>query len=589
MNERISLKYILKLLLKNKKSLIFGQLITLITILISVPIPLLLPLLVDEVLLNKPDFLVNNINDFIGNGSAFYYITIVVLIVLFLRLIYFIFGVLVTRTFTKISKYVTFKIREKLLNHLELVNMNEYESLGSGSISANLITDVNTLDNFIVSVSSKLISSILTLIAVAIVIIAIDPILGLMILFIQPIIMIVSKQIANKTGILKKEENKAIEIFQNNINETLDLFGQIKASNKENFFFDDCIKKANDIQRTSNEFNYKSIAYERFSFTIFLFAFEIFRAVGLLLVVYSDLSLGLMFAMFGYIWFIMTPVQDILTIQYSYASAKTAMSRINKILDLKLEKNGNSKLSKEKKIDITIKNLYFSYNENKQVLKNISFNIKSGEKIAIIGASGSGKTTIAHLISGFYSKDSGDILYNNISIDNLNRQSLRQNIFLVLQMPILFNNTLRFNITMGNEDISDKEIFASLKIAQLYDIVENMPLKLDTIVGKHGIRLSGGQRQRLSIARMLIANPAIIIFDESTSALDVGTETKLFNDLEQFLRDKTVITIAHRLSTVKNASMIYVLDDGVLVQSGNHDELEEQEGHYLEFVKNQLI
>ncbi|MFY9089064.1 ABC transporter ATP-binding protein [Arcobacter aquimarinus] len=590
MNEKITLKYILKLLFENKKSLILGQLITIIAIVISVPIPLLLPLLVDEVLLNKPDFFVNNINELLGNGSAFYYIAIVTFIVLFLRLIYFIFGVIITKIFTKISKYVTFKIREKLLNHLELVNMNEYESLGSGSIGANLVTDVNTLDNFIVSVASKFIASILTLIAVAIVIIKIDLILGLMILFIQPIIMIISKKIANKTGLLKKEENKAIEIFQNNINETLDLFGQIKASNKEKFFFQESVNKAKNIQITSNEFNYKSVAYERFSFTIFLFAFEIFRAVGLVLVAYSDLSIGLMFAMFGYIWFIMTPVQDILTMQYSYASAKAAINRINKILDLKIENNGEKELEKDiKKIDISIKNLSFSYNENKKTLQDISFEIKSGEKVAIIGASGSGKTTIAHIISGFYSKNSGDILYNNISIDELNRQSLRENIFLVLQMPILFNNSLRFNITMGNDNISNEKIYEALKIAQLFETVENMPEKLDTIVGKHGIRLSGGQRQRLSIARMIIANPAVVIFDESTSALDVHTETKLFRDLEEFLKSKTVITIAHRLSTVKNADMIYVLEDGKLVQSGKHEELEEQEGHYLEFVKKQLI
>ena len=590
MNEKISVKYILKLLLENKKTLILGQLITIIAILISVPIPLLLPLLVDEVLLKKPDFFVNNINDFLGYGSAFYYIAIVTIIVLLLRLLYFIFGVIITKIFTKISKYVTFKIREKLLNHLEHVNMNEYESLGSGSISANLVTDVNTLDNFIVSVASKFMASILTLIAVAIVIIKIDLILGLMILFIQPIIMIISKKIANKTGFLKKEENKAIESFQNNINETLDLFGQIKASNKENFFFDESIKKAKNIQKTSNEFNYKSVAYERFSFTIFLFAFEIFRAVGLILVAYSDLSIGLMFAMFGYIWFIMTPVQDILTIQYSYASANAAINRINKILDLKTENNGSKELDKSlNRVDISIKNLSFSYNENKQTLKDISFDIKAGEKIAIIGSSGSGKTTIANLISGFYAKNSGDIFFNNISIDELNKQSLRENIFLVLQMPILFNNTLRFNITMGNENINDEEIFKALRIAQLEDIVKNMNEGLDTIVGKHGIRLSGGQRQRLSIARMIIANPAVVIFDESTSALDVHTETKLFNDLKEFLKEKTVITIAHRLSTVKNADMIYVLEEGSLVQSGKHEELEEQEGHYLEFVKKQLI
>ena len=590
MNEKISLNYIFKLLLHNRKALILGQILTIIAIMVSVPIPLLLPLLVDEVLLYKPDFFVNNIDKLFGSGNAIYYIVIVTIIVLFLRLVYFIFGVAITKIFTQVSKYVTFKIREKLLNHLEHVNMNEYESLGSGSISANLITDVNTLDNFIVSIASKFIASILTLIAVAVVIITINPILGLMILFIQPIIMILSKKIAKKTGVLKQEENKAIEVFQNNINETLDLFGQIKASNKEKYFFDDSIKKAQSIQKTSNEFNYKSVAYERFSFTIFLIAFEIFRAVGLILVAYSDLSIGLMFAMFGYIWFIMTPVQDILTIQYAYASASAAINRINKILDLKCEKNGVEELAKNsKKINISIQNLNFSYKEDKATLKDVSFDIKSGDKVAIIGASGSGKTTIAHLISGFYSKDSGDILYNNISIDKLSRQSLRENIFLVLQMPILFNNTLKFNITMGNENISDEQIFEALKIAQLYETVEKMSDKLETIVGKHGVRLSGGQRQRLSIARMIIANPAVVIFDESTSALDVHTEVKLFNDLEEFLKEKTVITIAHRLSTVKNAHMIYVLEDGKLVQSGNHKELEEKEGHYLEFVKNQLI
>ena len=590
MPEKISLKYIFKLLLNDRKSLILGQILTIIGILISVPIPLLLPLLVDEVLLNKPNFFVNNINELFGAGSPLYYIVLVTIVVIFLRFIHFIFGVYITKIFTKISKYVTFKIREKLLHHLELVNMNEYESLGSGSISANLITDVNTLDNFIVSIASKFVASILTLLAVAVVIITIDPILGLMILFIQPIIMIISKKIAKKTGDLKQKENKAIELFQNNINETLDLFGQIKASNKEKFFFDDSISKAQNIRQTSNEFNYKSVAYERFSFTIFLFAFEIFRAIGLVLVAYSDLSIGLMFAMFGYIWFMMTPVQDILTIQYAYASANAAMNRINKILDLNCEKNGTTLLEKDvKKIDISIRNLDFSYKEDKPTLKDVSFDIKAGEKIAIIGASGSGKTTIANIISGFYSKNAGDILYNNISIDILNRQSLRENIFLVLQMPILFNNTLKFNITMGNENISNEEIYEALKIAQLYDVVQNMSDSLDTLVGKHGVRLSGGQRQRLSIARMIIANPAVVIFDESTSALDVHTEVKLFSALEEFLKNRTVITIAHRLSTVKNAQMIYVLEDGKLVQSGNHKELEEQEGHYLEFVKNQLI
>ncbi|WP_421716944.1 ABC transporter ATP-binding protein [Arcobacter arenosus] len=587
--EKIDLKYLWNLLLDKKKTLILGQIVTIIAILISVPIPLMLPALVDEVLLKKPDFFVNSIDFVFGGGNAFYYIAIITIVVIFLRFIHFVFTVIITKIFTSIAKYVTFKIREKLLNYLKKVSMNEYESLGNGAISANLITDVNTLDDFIIKSASKFISSVLSLIAVSIVMIAIHPILGLMILLIQPIIILMSKKISKQVGVLKKEENQSIEEFQDNIGESLELFGQIKASNKESYFINESIKKANKIQQTSNEYNYKSVAYERFSFTIFLIAFEILRASGLLMVVYSDLSIGMMFAMFGYIWFIMTPVQDILSMQYSYTTATAALNRINKILNLQCEDNGKERLLKEKGVHIQLRNMFFSYNIEKPLLEDISIDIKPKEKVALIGASGSGKTTLAQVLAGFYSKTKGDIKYNNISIDNLDRNSLRDEIFLVLQMPILFNNTLRFNITMGDESISDEEIFKALEIAQLKDTVLQMSNKLDTLVGKHGIRLSGGQRQRLSIARMIISNPSVVIFDESTSALDVHTEAKLFSALIPILEDKTVITIAHRLSTVKNANKIYVLDNGKIVQSGTHEELEEEEGHYLEFVKNQLV
>jgi ATP-binding cassette subfamily C protein len=588
--KRIDLKYIWNLILKRKRLFIIGQSITVITILISVPMPLILPALVDEVLLNKPAFFVLNINNLFGIGNAFYYILIVSLGVVFLRLIYFLFSILTTKIFTNIAKYVTFKIRKELLCHLKTVSMNEYESLGSGSISANLITDVNTLDNFIISGISRFISSILTLIAVAIVIIIIHPILGLMIIIIQPLIMFLSRKIVKRVSILKKEENQAIEDFQNNIGESLDLFGQIKASNKEDYFFNTAIEKAKDIQITSNNFNYKSVAFERLSFTLFLIVFEILRAAGLIMVAYSDLSLGMMLAMFGYIWFIMTPVQDILSIQYSYSTAMAALNRINKILKFKHEPNGIRTFEyKKNSVNIELKNLSFYYTSDKEILKDISLEIKATEKIAFIGASGSGKTTLAQIIAGFYNKRNGEQKYNDIKIEELNKKSLRNEIFLVLQMPILFNNTLRFNITMGEENISDEAIYRALDIAQLKQSVLNMKDKLDTIVGKHGVRLSGGQKQRLSIARMIIADPSIVIFDESTSALDVHTEAKLFNELKPILENKTVITIAHRLSTVKNANRIYVLDDGKIVQSGNHDELEKEEGHYLQFIKKQLV
>lgn len=367
MSEKITLRSILDLLVKNKKLLIIGQFITAIGIIVSVPIPLLLPVLVDEVLLDKPAFFVTNIDAFFGSGNAFYYIAIVTFGVILLRFLSYVFEVITTKIFTAISKIVIYEIRLKLLTHLKRVSINEYESLGSGKVSANLINDVNTLDNFIANVASKFVTSVLTLLAVSFVILSIDVLLGIMILLTQPLIAILSRKIAKKTEVLKKSENASVEAFSHSITETTDLFSQIKASNKEEFFFSDTVQKAKAIQLSSNEFNFKSVAYERFSHTMFLIAFEIFRSTGLLLVAYGDLSIGLMFAMFGYIWFIMAPVQNILSLQYTLASAKAAMARVNKIFDLELEKSGEILLV-EKDIEIKLEDLGFSYNKDSTTL-----------------------------------------------------------------------------------------------------------------------------------------------------------------------------------------------------------------------------
>jgi ATP-binding cassette subfamily C protein len=589
MKYNINLNTLWKLLLENKNQLIGGQLIVLVAILISIPIPLMLPVLVDEVLLEKPDSFVATIDAILGSGNAFYYIGIVALTVIFLRFIHFILTVIITKIFIRLSKEVIYKIRVEIIEYLKTVSMNEYESLGSGAIGANLITDVDTLDKFIIDSASKLLSAILTFFAIAVVLLSIHPVLGLMILIFQPLIMLLSKKIAKNVSKYKKDENQAIENFQEDVGEVLELYGQIKASNKEREFFDRSIGLAKDVKDKSNQYGYKSVATERFSYTLFLVLFEFLRASGLLLVVYSDLSIGMMFAMFGYIWFIITPIQDVLALQYSYASAKGAMERLDKIFELKQEPNGTKELDSKNGIDIKIKNLNFSYTSEKPILQDINMQINSKEKIALIGASGSGKTTLAQILAGFYTKDSGDIYYNDFYIEEIEKSSIRSAIFLVLQMPILFNNTLRFNITMGNDAISDEQIFEALEIAQLKDTVLNMQEGLDTVVGRHGIRLSGGQRQRLSISRMVIANPKVVIFDESTSALDVHVEARIFESLRPILENKTVITIAHRLSTVRNADRVYVLDGGKIVQEGTHDELEEEEGHYIEFVRKQLI
>jgi ATP-binding cassette subfamily C protein len=282
-----------------------------------------------------------------------------------------------------------------------------------------------------------------------------------------------------------------------------------------------------------------------------------------------------MLAVFSYLWVMVTPIQDIINFQYVLSTARAACKRIESIYEMEQEPEVDevhNPFKGEHSMDIDVKNLSFSYQKGKNILTNINMHIKQGCKVAIVGASGSGKTTLSNILVGFYPLDEGEIRYGGVSSNNLKLSTIRENIHLILQHPKLFNDTMLFNLTLGREYAPDV-VQKALHIAQLDDVIERLDLGLDTLVGKDGIKLSGGQRQRVAIARMILSDPKVVIFDESTSALDVHTEIKLFDALQDFLADKTVITIAHRLSTIKSAEYIYVLEDGYVVDSGSPNEL----------------
>ncbi len=587
----ISWKDIFEEIKKYKKELIIGNIIAVLAVIISTPVPLLIPLLVDEVLLEKPGFLTKFIDSIFNIKSPFFYVAVVLVLTIFLRFLFFFLNVIQSILFTRISKNITYKIREKLLKHFQKVSMSEFESLGSGSITSHFITDINTIDNFLGVSISRLIISILTIFGVAVVLLWIHWQLALFILFLNPIVIYFTVNLGRKVGKLKRKENKATEIFQEALTETLDLFWQIRASNREKSFIKNVIDKAKYLRDTSIAFGWKSDAATKFSFLIFLTGYEIFRGASILFVAYSDLSIGLMLAIFGYLWVMMTPVQEILGIQYAFHTADTALKRINNLLSLEKEPDYPHILNpfkNRKTTSIKLSNVSFSYPDGKKVLENINMDIAEGEKVAVVGASGSGKTTLAHILVGFYPVKEGKVYYGGIPVEKIGLDVVRENVSLILQMPMIFNDTLRFNLTLG-KDIPDEKIWEALKIAQLKETVENMKNKLDTVVGKNGVRLSGGQRQRLAIARMILSNPKVVIFDESTSALDTQTEFNLFNELQKFLKDKTTIIIAHRLTTIRQADYIYVLDKGKIVEEGTEQELMLKECIYNNFISKEKV
>jgi ATP-binding cassette subfamily C protein len=574
---RYSFRELFREILKDKKRLFLAQILAFFAILAAVPTPLLMPLLVDEVLLGKGGWWIERLKEF-NIQTPFGFILTTLIVTLFLRFLYTFLNILQTRIFQTISKNVTAKIRVDVLNHLKEINLKEYESLGSGKVVSRLITDIATIDSFISSSISKLLVSILMLSAISVVLLFIHWKLALFILLLNPIVVLFSSKVAKKVARLKKEENRAIEIFSESLVETLELFDEIKANNKEGYFFKKLIKFVKDIKKHSIEFSWKSDAGIRISFLIFVSGFEIFRAAGILAVAYSDLSIGLMMAIFAYLWFMMTPIQDIINIGYAKKSADVALKRINELFYLKKEPKFPHLYNpfKDLLVGVEVKNIRFSY-ENFEVLKGVSLNIKAGKISAIVGASGSGKTTLCRLIVGYYPPQEGEILFNKKDIKYIGLDIVRDNVAMVLQNSKLFNETLLFNLTLGKK-IDKKRILEAIKMAQLEEVVKKLPNGLESVVGKEGVKLSGGERQRVAIARMILKEPKVVILDESTSAIDVETEERLFKALEEFLSKRTTILIAHRASTIKNADFIFFLKDGKIQRSLSFEEYKEKFG-----------
>ncbi|MDQ7047427.1 MAG: ABC transporter ATP-binding protein [Sulfurovum sp.] len=578
-----TIKGILQQLLTYRKEVIYGNIIAIVATLLVVVIPLFIPLMVDELLLGKDHGFILWISIHIFTSDIKGYVLFVLLIIIVLRVLSTLLSILQSKIFVSISKNITYKMRETLLTHLKRVSLKEYEMMRVGAVTSKLVTDVETIDGFVSSTISKLIVAVLLLVFSAVILLWIHWQLAIFILITNPIVILFTVKLARNIGVLKKEENKAIELFQSSLTETLELFHQIRAANKEEYFFEQSRIKADELRSHAVNYGYKSERAMKYSFLVFLGGYEIFRAVSILAVAYSDLSVGLMLAVFSYLWVMVTPIQDIINFQYVLSTAKAACQRIESIYEMEQEpevKEEHNPFLGELALNIELKNLSFSYQKGKNILTNINMQIEKGSKVAIVGASGSGKTTLSNILVGFYPLNEGEIMYGSVSNKMLKLSTIRENIHLILQHPKLFNDTMLFNLTLGKE-YGEDAVRKALYIAQLDDVIAGLDLGLNTLVGKDGIKLSGGQRQRVAIARMILSDPKVVIFDESTSALDVHTEVKLFEALHNFLSEKTVITIAHRLSTIKSAEFIYVLEDGKVVDSGTPKELLSKDESYF--------
>lgn len=579
-----SWNYILNIALEHKKELVLANIVAILATVASVPLPLLMPLLVDEVLLNQPGVLINSLQPFFPehwHGPILYIMAILVITVL-LRGIALVLNVWQSRQFTIISKDIIFRMRSLMLNRLGRIAMAEYETIGSGAVSSHFVTDLDTVDRFVGSSVSRLLVASLSIIGTAIILLWMHWQLALFIMFLNPAVIYFTTVIGKRVKELKRRENRAYELFQGALTETLDAIQQIRASNREQHYLSSLMHSAKQVRDDSSAFEWKSEAAGRFSFLIFLVGFDLFRAVSMLMVVFSDLSIGQMMAVFGYLWFMMGPVQEVLGMQYSYYGAKAALKRLNRILALQQEPNYSAlenPFKGQERIAIDIEDVHFGYEDGTEVLKGISLSIEAGQKIALVGASGGGKSTLVQVLLGLYTPQSGQIRFNGVPVERIGLSVVRDNVATVLQHPALFNGSIRSNLCMGRA-FSDEQLWDALTTAQLAEFIKTLDGELDAVVGRQGVKLSGGQRQRIAVARMVLSEPKVVILDEATSALDTQTESALHGALTTFLANRTTIIVAHRLSAVKQADHVYVFEDGQVAEEGDHQELIKQDGLY---------
>ncbi len=383
------------------------------------------------------------------------------------------------------------------------------------------------------------------------------------------------------------------EVMENNarvqsyLKESIDGIETVKSHQAETVVKSKNRFKFEKLINTVFKNNIVSISQESICDLIELVGIVIILWIGFGMVLSDKVTIGSLITFYALLAYFTEPVKNLIRLQPLMQTAVIAAERLNDILDIQIEEYGKTSAKELKWSEIKFVNIDFRYSNHELVLKNISFNIKKGQKVAIIGESGCGKTTLVKLLLKFYETEKGEILVDENSLTDLPLDITRNEISYIDQNTFLFSDTIKNNLILGNENVTDKEIENACKAAKAEEFIKEFPLGYDTYLDENGKNLSGGQRQRLAIARALLRKPKLIIFDEATSNLDNITETAIKNTIFGLDKDLTCIIIAHRLNTIKNCDKIFVMDKGEIVEEGTHQDLLKQKGKYFELYSRQ--
>lgn len=476
-------------------------------------------------------------------------------------------------TWRGISQDIEHKLRSDTFKNVLSLDMTYFENKSSGRLMAILNDDVNQLERFLDTGANKLLQTATTVIVIGGTFLYISPTIALFAFIPIPIIIFGSFKFTTTIATRYEKIRETIETLNNSLSNSISGILNVKSFTRENVEYNRIRSASNEVKSANYHAIKLSAAFIPIIRVAILFGFTATLLIGGFLALEGEIRV----AMYSVLLFITQRLLWPLTeLGDTFDLYQRAMASFKRILNLKEEKPSIIDGLKEYETlenGIMLNNAVFSYTQGFEVLKKINLNIEAGKTTAIVGSTGSGKSTLIKLLLRLYDLDSGEINFDATELKQLKLESLRRNIGLVSQDVFLFEGTVFENIAYGNLDASNEEVWNAANQSEATDFINQLPNKENTIVGERGQKLSGGQRQRISIARAILKNPEILILDEATSAVDNETEAAIQRSLDMLKQNRTVIVIAHRLSTIRNADKIYVLENGEIVESGSHEEL----------------
>ena len=580
------LSYLNKYLVKYKGRLLLGTLFIIVSNIFKVLMP---EILKDAT--NSIKIVLDNITSYTSEDITSIAIKLGLLFMLF-ALLNGMFLFLTRQTIIIMSRLIEYDLKNEIYDKYQRLSMSFYKRNNTGDLMNRISEDVSKVRMYLGPAIMYTINVAVLIVMVVSFMIKISPLLTLYVLIPLPLMSIlvykVSSLINKKSEVTQVQQSKLSTFVQ----ETFSGIRVLKAYNREAFF-------KNEFDQESRNYKMASLSLAK---TNALFIPVIVSLIGLctVIVVYfgglksinGELSIGEILQFIFYINMLTWPIASIGWVTSLIQRAAASQKRVNEFLQENPEITDKKNSVAFESGNIIFNNVYFTYsNTNTEALKNVSFEIEKGKTLAITGKTGSGKSTLANLICRLFDVNTGEVSINGMNVKSIQKKSLRTNIGYVPQEVFLFSDTIANNIAFGNKSIepNNQEVESSAKKAAVYDNIIQFENGFDTVIGERGITLSGGQKQRISIARAIINNPEILIFDDCLSAVDTKTEEAILSNLKDIMNNKTSIIISHRISSIKNADYIIVLDKGLISEKGTHSELINNKGYYSTTFKKQLL